>query len=498
MRQTQTFPILQAEFKAGNCEAEAKILGEAEQKMASCPSLTPFVQEALICPICRECFTNPVSFECGHTFCQSCLLRSCQEKSPLLLCTECRRINRLRAFQAKGSLGLKAAAAPKQRAHCLQGPVAHDKCEVHQEVRKRLCGEHRRPICVACSQCQGPEAPILTGIYRAAEDFRRKLPETVKELCRQREKVAQMLQKEKALLEKLQEEAEFHKKHIMYAFQKTLEFLEEEEQKCLSKVEKQGRAQVEAQESRITALVKQNEEFRKRITELEEACMNPDLDLLRNVRETVKRNESVLHEEPQNFCLKSIVCPIPAIIEAISRFRVDITLDPNTAAPGLIVSEDLKSVYRGAMQGQSLNPSGELGGLLLVLATQSFISQRCYWEVQVPGHTSWCLGVCKISPWLESFFTLMAIHKENGHYLYAISKSQLQQRIQLRYLCPSESAFKVGIFLDYHGGDISFYHVNERSLIYTFPTISFSGSLKPLFSLATQGLVNDCSLTICP
>ncbi|XP_074153742.1 E3 ubiquitin-protein ligase TRIM11-like [Sminthopsis crassicaudata] len=467
--------------------------------MASFPNLTPSVQEALICPICRKGFTNPVSFECGHTFCQSCLLKSCQENSTPLLCTECGRINQLRAFQANASVGLTATAAPKQRAHCLQDPEGHGKCEVHQEVRKRLCGEHRRPICMACSQCQGPEAPILTGIDKAAEDFRRKLPETVKELCKQREKVARMLQHGKALLEKLQEEAEFQKKNIMHSFQKTFEFLEEEMEECMSNVEKQVRAQVEAQERRIAALVNQNQEFRKRITELEEECIKPDLDLLRNVREIVKRNESVLHQEPQNFCLKRIVCPIPAIIEAISRFKVDITLDPNTAGPGLIVSEDLKSVCRGATQGTSLNPSGGFEDLFLVLATQSFISQRCYWEVQVPGHTSWCLGVCNISSELENFFTLMAVDNGNGHSLYAISKSHLQQKTQqLRYLCTSESAFKVGIFLDFHHGDISFYHVNEKHLIYTFPTISLSGPYKPLFYLGTQGLVNDCSLTICP
>ncbi|XP_012402826.2 E3 ubiquitin-protein ligase TRIM11-like [Sarcophilus harrisii] len=498
MRQTETFSPLQAELKAGNCEAEAKIPEEAEQKMASCPNLTPLVQEALICPICREYFTNPASLECGHTFCQSCLLRSCKENSALLSCTECKRIIQVRAFQVNVSLGLKAAAAIKRRAYCLQDPVGPGKCEVHQEIRKRLCGEHRRPICVACSGCQGHETPILTGIDRIAEDFRKKLRESVKELCREREKVAQMLQNEKVLLEKLQEKAESQKKHIMHSFQKILEFLEEEKKECLSNVEKQIRAKVDVQERRITALVNQNQEFRKRITELEEECKKPDLDLLRNVREIVKRNEPVLHEEPQNFCLKMIICPIPAIIEAISRFKVDITLDPNTASPGLIISEDLKSVSYDATQGRELNPNGGFEGLLLVLATQSFISQRCYWEVQVPGNTSWSLGVCKLLPELKSFFTLMAIAKDNGNYLYASSKSHLQENINLRYLCTSESAFKVGIFLDYHRGDISFYHVNERCLIYTFPTISFSGPLKPLFSLTTKGLVTDCSLTICP
>ena len=58
---------------------------------------------------------------------------------------------------------------------------------------------------------------------------------------------------------------------------------------------------------------------------------------------------------------------------------------------------------------------------------------------------------------------------------------------------------KLGIFLHYEGGHLSFYNVTQGCLIYAFPPLIFQGPLRPFFSLGLLQEENQTnSLTICP
>ncbi|XP_043849559.1 tripartite motif-containing protein 48-like [Dromiciops gliroides] len=388
--------------------------------MASCPDLFPDLQEELTCPICREYFTNPVSIECGHSFCQNCLFWSCRENATFS-CSECKSVSHMRDFQVNGRLGKLASIAIKLRPHTLQKPEGHGKCEVHQEVQKLFCEDDQSPVCMSCSQSQEHKAHTLCNIDEVAECCRKKLKETVNDLWKKTEKVLQNMDN--------------------------------------------------------------NEK--------------PDMDFLQNKKEVLKKNESLLHKEIEKFCIKKSVCPIPGIIEAISSFKVDITLDRKTAHPALILSEDLKTVSYGGIEEEVPNDSGSSETFFSILGTQSFTSKRYYWEVKVPDNVSWCVGVCKISTQLEGYFVLMSVYENNAYHLYAVVEHHLHRKIYSKYLQISESDLKVGIFFDCDAGEISFYHVREKYLFYTFPTFSFSGCYKPLFSFSKKDLMNDCSLTIC-
>ncbi|XP_031817303.1 LOW QUALITY PROTEIN: probable E3 ubiquitin-protein ligase TRIML1 [Sarcophilus harrisii] len=420
--------------------------------MASTSELIQDLQKELICCIYREYFTNPVTIECGHNFCHSRLSSSWQQGPTPFSCPECRSVSQMQDFQVNVQLGKLAAFAKELRLHYLQYPDGHDKCEVHQKLETLFCEDDQRPICMSCSQSQEHEVHKLFCIDEAAENFR-----------------------------------------------KIKRFLNEEKDTYLSKVEAETTANFEGLNNRVNALFLHSQELRKRSTELEEECKKPDLDLLLSFN--IYRNESVLQKKIETFQMFMTIPSITGFMKKIFKFKVNITLDCNTADPGIIISEDMKSMRYGGVQEEAPDNNGRLTDFAQVLAIQSFVSGRHYWKVQVSNNTVCCFGICKKkSKESQDLFVLRSTLKHNSYLLYATSYLNLCSQVHRTYCMVSVCNLKVGIFLDYERGEISFYHVENRYLIYTFPTTSFSGPLMPIVSLSKKVLTNDSndySLTIC-
>lgn len=173
-------------------------------------------------------------------------------------------------------------------------------------------------------------------------------------------------------------------------------------------------------------------------------------------------------------------------------FHEDLSLDPETASPKLVVSEDYKSVKR-LLFDQDLSPNlRRFDQDPCILAQQRFEAGRHYWEVEVGDRRAWILGVC-----LESLGREGRIPKSPQHGLWALEfyKKKLQALSYPRTrLSPSEPLWRVGIFLDFEAGKISFHNAINGSLIYVFSGVSFSGPLQPFFCLWTH---DPRPLTIC-
>uniref|UniRef100_A0A8C8VLI3 B30.2/SPRY domain-containing protein n=1 Tax=Pelusios castaneus TaxID=367368 RepID=A0A8C8VLI3_9SAUR len=159
---------------------------------------------------------------------------------------------------------------------------------------------------------------------------------------------------------------------------------------------------------------------------------------------------------------------------------VDVTLDPDTANPYLVLSEDRKHVRRGNTC-QDLPNSTERFDYPCVLGAEGFMGRKCYWEVEVGDKTDWALGVCKESVSRKGTVELIP---ENGFWIlrpmggeYVAYSSPLTALTSVR-IRPKQ----VGIFLDYKAGEVSFYNVTDGSHLFTF-TDTFSETLRPYFFL---------------
>ncbi|KAI2645489.1 E3 ubiquitin-protein ligase TRIM21 [Labeo rohita] len=169
------------------------------------------------------------------------------------------------------------------------------------------------------------------------------------------------------------------------------------------------------------------------------------------------------------------------------KFAVDVTLDPDTANPYLILSNDRKQVTEGDIEQNVPENSKRFDVGLCVLAKQGFSSGRFYYEVQVKGKTEWTVGVAResinrngeITLTPEDGFWTMILRNENqyGPCDNALVSLSLKMKPEI-----------VGVFVDYEEGLVSFYDVGHRSHIYSFIGQTFTDKLYPYFG---PGL-NEC------
>ncbi|XP_035871761.1 LOW QUALITY PROTEIN: butyrophilin subfamily 3 member A1-like [Phyllostomus discolor] len=172
----------------------------------------------------------------------------------------------------------------------------------------------------------------------------------------------------------------------------------------------------------------------------------------------------------------------------------DVFLDPDTAHPALLVSEDKRSLqWTDTWQNLPENPK-RFNRAYCVLGCESFMSGRHFWEVEVGDRAQWRIGVCredlrrkgkvKMAP--ENGFWTVGLWPGKGY------RALTDPQTTVTNVSPPE---RVGVFLDCELGVVSFYNALDGSHIFTFPHTHFSGPLRPVFRIFKK---EPTPLTICP
>ncbi|XP_054554653.1 butyrophilin subfamily 1 member A1-like isoform X2 [Talpa occidentalis] len=161
-----------------------------------------------------------------------------------------------------------------------------------------------------------------------------------------------------------------------------------------------------------------------------------------------------------------------------------VTLDPGSCDNRIVIFHHKKSLWCSYYNTQK--------GLFLC-GLEGITSGRCYWEVEVgyPYRTEWGLGVWRKDektrhndPTPRDGFWVIA-HFNNIFQAFTDPSTPLPHR---------HIPYRVGVFLDYDHGDVSFYDMTDGSHIFSFPPESFSGTLLPYFGC----YFGNVSMTICP
>uniref|UniRef100_A0AAY5ERA7 B30.2/SPRY domain-containing protein n=1 Tax=Electrophorus electricus TaxID=8005 RepID=A0AAY5ERA7_ELEEL len=160
----------------------------------------------------------------------------------------------------------------------------------------------------------------------------------------------------------------------------------------------------------------------------------------------------------------------------------ELTLDPNTAHTLLSLSEGNRKVTRVGWEQSYPDHPARFDYLYQVLCRES-LTGRCYWEVEWSEDAAIAVtykGISRKGVTDDCVFGFNV--KSWSLYCYDNSYTVWHNKKRTDISAPPSSSNRVGVYLDWPAGTLSFYSVSSHTLthLHTFhPT--FTESLYPLY-----------------
>ncbi|CAM4655962.1 zinc finger protein RFP-like isoform X3 [Caretta caretta] len=452
------------------------------------------LQEEATCPVCLEYFTHPVTLECGHNFCRTCIAQCWEGPDTAASCPQCRETVQQRNLRPNRPLANVVEIAKRLSFQTAKGAGGGRVCGEHQEALKLFCEEDQTPICVVCDRSRAHRAHTVVPVQEAAQEYKEKIQAHLKTLREEREKLLGLKVTGEEKSREYLKQTETERQKIVSAFQQLRQFLEEQERLLLAQLEELHKEIVKTQNENITKLSEGISHLSELISEMEGKCQKPASEFLQDVKSTLSRCEKGKFQEPEeispeleeqvsDFSQKTLVLmetlrkfkdTLPSALESLGAHRqANVTLDPDTAHPQLVLSEDGKSV-RWADTRQRLPDTPErFDTVFCVLGCEGFTAGRHCWEVEVGGGRFWAVGVAR-----ESVGRKGGISRSPEGGIWAVERWEDQFRALSSPVTPlprSRAPSRIRVCLDCGRGQVTFIDAGDEAPIFTFPPGSVPG-----------------------
>ncbi|KAM4631811.1 E3 ubiquitin/ISG15 ligase TRIM25-like [Discoglossus pictus] len=504
------------------------------------------LREELNCSICLSIYTDPVMLSCGHNFCQGCIgdVLDTQEGSEVYTCPECRAeyqerpapqrnlklcniAERFLSNQpekeeteifctycdspvpaAKTCLHCEASLCDKHLKkhskspeHVLMEPtisLEKRKCSIHKEILKYYCTEDAVCVCLVCCAFGDHKGHQVELLNEVSEKKKVKLRNVLEKLTSKRKNTEKRVQSLEEHRREVQGKAAGVTERVTALIMDIRKQLEALEKRVLEEITRQQEEVLLQVSDLIQQLEKEKDELSMEMNRIEELCnMTDPITVIQREEAEKGRNtecgdkdlpaseelDEVLISVRLHRALSDIVTDVKAKRGLCEQEAPDILLDVNTAHCVMSVSGDLKTAANTYINQERPYSPESFVTYRNVLSINSFTSGRHYWEVETSESGNWRVGLAY--PSIERKGKQSAIGNNDRSWgLINLNKTHLAQHNSVSTLLnPGSFMRRLGIFLDYEAGCLSFYQLCDPiKHLHTF-TATFTEPLHVVISV---------------
>ncbi|XP_048048623.1 E3 ubiquitin-protein ligase TRIM35-like [Megalobrama amblycephala] len=428
-------------------------------------------EDDYICPVCHEIFSVPVILSCSHSFCKECLQRFWRTKETRE-CPVCRR--RSSKPEPPFNLALKNLCESflKERNE-RRSSGSEEICSLHSEKLKLFCLEDKQPVCLVCRDSKQHDNHKFRPIGEVVSSYKEELNTALKSLQEKLKHNENIKGESEKTVQHIKSQAEHTERQIKQQFEKLHQFLRDEEEATITALREEEEQKKQMMMEKLEEMNRHISALSHTIKDMEEMMKASDVCFL---KEFPVSKERVQSSRPDPQMASGALIHVPRYLGNLP-FRVwkkmqdivqntPVILDPNTASPYIVLSDDLTSVRKNVNKQPLPDNPERFDHYPCVLGSEGFNSGTHCWDVELKESSKWILGVTTASNQRkgEDFFSTDDV--------WCVYWEQFKQKLD-----------RVRVNLDYDRGTVSFSDPVTNTHLRTLTT-TFTDTLFPLFSFS--------------